>query len=98
MLIQSHTGTVKIFPAIPDSWRNVSFQRLRTVGAFLVSAEMVDGEVKEVDIFSETGGGFTMENPFSGAFDTEGDIDLIVVGEKITVNLTEGQKLILTAK
>jgi hypothetical protein len=64
----------------------------------MVSAEMVDGEVKEVDIFSETGGEFTMENPFSGAFDAEGDIDLIVVGEKINVNLTEEQKIILTAK
>ncbi len=30
MLIQSHTGTVRIFPAVPDDWANISFDQLRT--------------------------------------------------------------------
>ena len=99
MLMQSHTGTVKIFPAIPDSWKDVSFKKLRTVGAFLVSAEMVDGRVEKVEILSETGGEFNMENPFSsGQFDTEGKIDLIDSGEKISLKLAKGQQVILTAK
>ena len=38
MLLQSHTGIVRIFPAIPASWEDVSFSTLRTEGAFLVSA------------------------------------------------------------
>ncbi len=40
MLIQSHTGIIKIFPAIPKDWKNVSFKTLRTEGGFLVSAVM----------------------------------------------------------
>jgi alpha-L-fucosidase 2 len=30
MLIQSHTGVVKLFPAIPSDWKDVSFNTLRT--------------------------------------------------------------------
>lgn len=30
MLLQSHTGVIKIFPAIPKSWENVTFNQLRT--------------------------------------------------------------------
>jgi len=64
MLIQSHTGTVHIFPAIPPEWKEVSFDKLRTEGAFLVSSEMKKGEVSEVNIFSEKGGQIHMLNPF----------------------------------
>jgi len=56
MLLQSHTGTIRIFPAIPSSWRNVSFDHLRARGAFLVSARMEDGEVTGIHVYSEKGG------------------------------------------
>lgn len=39
MLLQSHTGIVRVFPAIPAAWSDVSFDNLRAMGAFLVSAE-----------------------------------------------------------
>src|SRR5699024_5674312 len=29
MLLQSHSGVIEVFPAIPDTWDNVSFQKLR---------------------------------------------------------------------
>jgi len=56
MLMQSHTGTVRVFPAIPESWRDVSFENLRARGAFLVSAEMKDGKVTRISVRSEKGG------------------------------------------
>jgi alpha-L-fucosidase 2 len=64
MLLQSHTGTVRIFPAIPDDWKEVSFSKLRAEGAFLISAVMEKGEVKNVDICSEKGGEIKIHNPF----------------------------------
>ena len=64
MLIQSHTGMVHVFPAIPDHWKDVSFQNLRTVGAFVVSAKLNQGKLKEVDIFSEAGGEIQLINSF----------------------------------
>ena len=45
MLIQSHTGVIRIFPAIPEEWKDARFTTLRTEGAFLVSAKMENGEI-----------------------------------------------------
>ncbi|WP_395802504.1 glycosyl hydrolase family 95 catalytic domain-containing protein [Daejeonella sp.] len=56
MLMQSHAGFLEIFPAIPASWDNVSFQTLRAEGAFLVSAEKENGKLKSLKIQSEKGG------------------------------------------
>lgn len=64
MLIQSHTGVIRVFPAIPASWKEVSFNQLRTYGAFLVSAEMEGGKVTEVKIYAEKGGIARLANPF----------------------------------
>ncbi len=64
MLIQSHTGIVRIFPAIPEEWKDVSFKSLRAEGAFLVSAKMEKGDVTDVDIISEKGGELKILNPF----------------------------------
>jgi alpha-L-fucosidase 2 len=64
MLIQSHTGIVHIFPAIPGEWEDVSFDKLRTEGAFLVSSEMKAGQVVNVTVSSEKGGEFRILNPF----------------------------------
>jgi alpha-L-fucosidase 2 len=65
MLIQSHTGIVRLFPAIPKAWENVKFDQLRTERAFLVSAERKAGHVIRVEIFSEKCGTVKLANPFS---------------------------------
>ena len=64
MLIQSHTGVINIFPAIPKSWNDVAFKTLRTEGAFLVSAQQKAGKVTRVEITSENGGICKLKNPF----------------------------------
>ena len=56
MLIQSHTGVIYVFPAVPEKWKDVSFDQLRTVGAFLVSASKVNGCVERIKVFAEKGG------------------------------------------
>jgi len=64
MLIQSHTGIVRIFPAIPAEWKDISFNQLRTTGAFLVSAKKENGNVTQMEILSEKGGIIKLANPF----------------------------------
>lgn len=64
MLLQSYAGFIEIFPAIPDSWKDVSFKDLRTEGAFLVSAEKSNGNVDQIQIHSEKGGKVTVKVPF----------------------------------
>lgn len=63
MLMQSHTGTIKLFPAVPSEWKDVSFENLRARGAFLVSAKMESGAVTGVSVFSEKGGKLSLQIP-----------------------------------
>lgn len=65
MLIQSHTGIVHLFPAIPKSWNRLSFKNLRTEGAFLISTEKENGIAKKVMVYSEKGGEMSLKNPFN---------------------------------
>ena len=48
MLLQSHTDVIRIFPAIPKDWSDISFSSFRTEGGYLVSAELANGELSEV--------------------------------------------------
>lgn len=64
MLLQSHNGLVRVFPAVPDEWENLSFKNLRTAGAFLVSAERRNGKTASIQIFSEKGGELRMLDPW----------------------------------
>jgi hypothetical protein len=61
MLIQSYAGFIAIMPAIPAKWNNVSFENLRTEGAFLVSAAKEDGAILFIKIKSEKGGKFIVQ-------------------------------------
>jgi hypothetical protein len=73
MLLQSYSGTIRIFPAVPATWREVSFNTLRAEGAFLISAEKVGGRVVRVEVKAEKGGECRLENPFGArGFDLTG--------------------------
>jgi len=85
MLLQSHGGIVRLFPAVPDSWKDVSFTTLRAEGAFLISAQRSNGEVTHVEILSEKGGPLRIASPNGGpdlSFDT-------TPGETLTLTTTD---------
>lgn len=64
MLIQSSNGYIEVFPAVPASWKNLSFKTLRAEGAFLVSASMKNGRIEELEITSKAGGLLKLKLPF----------------------------------
>lgn len=64
LLLQSHTGTVVLFPAVPSDWKEVGFTKLRARGAFVLSADRTGGEVTRVEILSERGRPLRLKNPF----------------------------------
>ncbi|NUM56786.1 MAG: hypothetical protein HUU46_24420 [Candidatus Hydrogenedentes bacterium] len=65
-LMQSYTGTIRLFPNWPLD-RAASFETLRAVGAFLVSASCANGEVEHVRILSEAGSTLRLVNPWKCA-------------------------------
>jgi alpha-L-fucosidase 2 len=66
MLLQSQDDIIRVFPAVPDSWKNISFHNLRARGAFLISATKKEGKIEEIRIFPEAGGKLIIQDPFRG--------------------------------
>lgn len=64
LLLQTRNGVIEIFPAVPDSWKDVSFKTLRAEGAFLISAEKENGVPSQVSITAEQGGKLKIKKPF----------------------------------
>jgi alpha-L-fucosidase 2 len=95
MLLQSHTGTVKLFPAIPDDWKDVSFSKLRAEGAFLISSEMKKGEVTTVEILSEKGGEIKIFNPFKKE-KIKCSSPFMSVENNLIISTTAGQTILLS--
>ena len=93
MLMQSHTGTVRLFPAVPYEWKEVAFKNLRARGAFLISAQRKEGKTCSVTILPEQGGTLRIywpeKNPtIEGCnFEQEGETLLLHTqkGEMITI-------------
>jgi alpha-L-fucosidase 2 len=94
MLLQSHTGVVEVFPAVPDTWRNASFSNLRAVGAFLVSATREDGRTTRVVIESETGDVPVVKCPWTAA---AGRLDSEEIRRVMSVR-RDGNRWILTSE
>jgi alpha-L-fucosidase 2 len=63
MLIQSHTGVIEIFPAIPGGWDDIRFVNLRAQGGYLVSATLSQGKLVEVIIRADHEGSCRLRLP-----------------------------------
>jgi alpha-L-fucosidase 2 len=95
MLLQSHKSFIEIFPAVPYSWKNVSFKTLRTEGAFLISAKKENGVAMEVKIKSEAGGVLRIKLPFTTWINTGIDRSLIKIEKGIAEMMTsKGQTIV----
>jgi alpha-L-fucosidase 2 len=68
MLLQSWGGRIRIFPAIPNDWSDVSFSQLRAEGGFLVSAERIEGMTVRVEITATVDQVLQLKDPFNGRY------------------------------
>lgn len=55
LLLQSWGGKIRVFPAVPESWNDASFDELRAQGGFLVSASRSQGKTVWVSVKSLSG-------------------------------------------
>ena len=95
MLIQSHTGTVKLLPAVPKNWKNIQFKGLRAEGAFVFDLKMINGIISEITILPDKGGTLFLHNPFfPEKFDMTGG-KLIQDGELLEIETTSGKNIAL---
>ena len=102
MLLQSWNGIIRIFPAVPSRWKNISIKNFRTEGAFLVSANYSNGTISGVTIYSDKGKTCTMRSPWKGQFlivKDENNIRLVVKkeGDNFIFQTETGKNYFITA-
>ena len=78
MLLQSGGGRIRLFPAVPASWLDCSFEGLLAEGAITVSAERRAGETVRASLSSRADAGVTIAGlprdvDWSGATSAEWD-------------------------
>ena len=99
MLLQSHAGYIDVMPAVPASWKNISFKQLRAEGAFLIDASKKEGTIATIKIKSEKGGTTSIKLPASQI--TKKMVGKItILNEKegmLTLRFEPGAELILTS-
>jgi alpha-L-fucosidase 2 len=63
MLLQSHGGIIRIFPALPESWSDIEFTDLRAEGGFSVSAALSNNQIVSIKISAAKNGMLNLKTP-----------------------------------
>jgi len=99
LLLQSWGGKIRIFPAVPDHWKEAAFSTLRAQGGFLVSASRKEGKTEWVSIKSLSGEPCILKIPgWQSAFQGsrgKGIPVLKVAAGEFRVDLQKGEEIIL---
>jgi alpha-L-fucosidase 2 len=98
MLLQSWGNRIRIFPAIPSDWSDVSFNQLRAEGGFIVDAERKKGKTLKVVITATVDQQLRLKNPFDQQ-EYESNITLERKGnDELVCLMKKGQTLRLDLK
>jgi hypothetical protein len=55
LVLQSWGGKIRVFPATPSTWSDLTFHQLRAIDAFIVSAERSAGRIRWVALRNDSG-------------------------------------------
>ncbi len=66
MMVQTRRGVNYLFAGAPKRWKHVSFDNIRTEGAFEIGATRVNGRVIRVSVKANAPGLFRIANPWDG--------------------------------
>lgn len=94
---------IRVFPAVPDEWKDVSFDKLLAQGAFEVSAVRRDGKTKFVAIKSLAGAPCRVSTSLAGEVVASGARKFKLTtemedGQPVTVvDLKKGETVLLTS-
>ena len=95
LLIQSHKGYIEVFPAVPESWKDISFNTLRTEGAFLVSARKANGIIDQIIMTAEAGGKLSLKLPFKTFYITDDQKEYEVLSGILKADMKKGETIII---
>jgi hypothetical protein len=103
MLCQSWGGVVRVFPAVPAAWPDVTLHDFRTQGAFLVSAVRQGGVTRFVRVRSEAGAPLRLRTGIAGPLTVRdrhgrGVPWRVLPDGDVQIDLRRGQEVIVYAR
>ncbi|MGJ8643810.1 MAG: glycosyl hydrolase family 95 catalytic domain-containing protein [Luteolibacter sp.] len=101
MLLQSWSGKVRVFPAVPDAWENISFSGMLAAGGFELSAVRKDGKTQFISIKSQAGEACVLASDLSEKVRIEGiPADRVKSTEEgvFEIDLRAGEEVVLFAE
>lgn len=97
-LLQSWKSKIRIFPAMPDDWKEASFDQIRAEGGFLVSASRKEGKTQWVQVKSLAGEPCVVKvNDWTSMISSDKSISITKTAVKgeFVVALKKGQQVTL---
>ncbi len=98
MLVQSWGGLIRIFPAVPAVWQDVTVHDTRTEGAFLVSAVRRNGKTRFVRVLSEAGQPCRVRTGIEGRIEVRGCTRWSLKDGVVELHLRRGQEAVIHAR
>jgi hypothetical protein len=80
LLVQNRRDAIYVLPKLPRRWKTLSFDGIRTEGAFFIGATVEEGKTTEVRVKSEIGGRLRLHPGF---------------GEPVNQEMAAGEELVL---
>ena len=96
MLVQGWGDRLRVFPAVPEHWREVAFRDLLTEGAFRVSAVRREGKTVWVQVRATVDRELRLRDPFGGEGFAAAGRAVRKEGEDLVADLRAGQALTVT--
>ncbi|HQR92007.1 MAG: hypothetical protein B7Y69_11025 [Sphingobacteriia bacterium 35-40-8] len=97
-LLQSWGSKIRIFPALPETWKDASFDHLRAEGGFLVSAVRKQGKTQFVQVKSLAGEPCIVKiNDWQDAYIDDNKIKVLKTSTpgEFVIHLEKGQEVLL---
>jgi len=91
MLVQGWGDRLRIFPAVPDHWRDIAFRDLLTEGAFRVSAIRREGRTTWVRVRATVDHVLRLREPFEGEEPTIEGGEVRREGNEFVTEMRAGQ-------
>lgn len=103
MICQSWGGVIRVFPALPAAWADLTVHKFRTQGAFLLSAVRQGGVTRWVRLVSEAGAPCVVRHGITGPVEVRDGrgrpLRWSAAGEgTIRITLRKGDSALITAR
>lgn len=99
MLLQSWGKKIRVFPAVPSTWKDVQYQDLRAEGAFVVSAIRKEGKTMSIRIKSLAGEPCILQTDMEAPIVRIGNATLTPQGQdEYSLDLKKGETVTITSQ